>query len=39
VVDYVKGMKVMKDGFGVVFDIRAEKWDAFQDNFERLIET
>ena len=33
VVDYVHSVKPMKDGMGVVFDIREEKWESFQDNF------
>ena len=32
-------MKNFKDGSGVVFDLRAENFDAFMDNYERLRET
>ena len=32
-------MKAFKDGMGVVFDIRAENFEAFMDNFARLKET
>ena len=39
VADNVRNMKLMKDGFGAVFDIKAEKWEGFYDNFERLLET
>lgn len=32
-------MKAFRDGSGVVFDIRAENFEAFMDNFARLKET
>lgn len=37
--DSVKNMKALRDGTGVVFDIRAEYLDGFQENFNRLVET
>ena len=39
VCDHVRNMKQFKDGMGVVFDIRAENFESFMDNFERLKET
>jgi len=35
----VRNMKNLRDGSGVVFDIRAESYEAFIDNFDRLKET
>ena len=35
----VRNMKAMRDGTGVVFDIRSENFEAFMDNFARLKET
>jgi hypothetical protein len=35
----VKNMKAMRDGSGVVFDIRSDNFEAFMDNFARLKET
>ena len=32
-------MKNFKDGSGVVFDLRADNFDSFMDNYERLRET
>lgn len=32
-------MKALRDGSGVVFDIRAEHLDGFLENYERLVET
>jgi hypothetical protein len=37
--DNVRNMKGMRDGSGVVFDIRSENFEAFMDNFARLQET
>jgi len=37
--DGVKNMKGLRDGSGVVFDIRAEHLDGFLENFNRLVET
>lgn len=31
-------MKALKDGSGVVFDIRSENFDGFIENYERLKE-
>lgn len=39
VCDHVRNMKAFRDGSGVVFDIRAENFEAFMDNFTRLKET
>jgi hypothetical protein len=36
VCDSVKNMKGIKDGSGVVFDIKADYFDGFMDNFERM---
>lgn len=35
----VRNMKSMKDGCGVVFDVRSENFEAFIDTFARLKET
>ena len=37
--DQVKNMRALRSGSGVVFDIRAENFEAFLENFERLKET
>jgi len=37
--DGVKNMKALKDGSGVVFDIKADHFDGFIENYERLVET
>ena len=37
--DNVRNMKAIRDGSGVVFDIRSENFEAFMDNFARLKET
>ena len=35
----MKNMKSFKDGMGVVFDIRAQNFESFMDNYARLRET
>jgi len=35
----VRNMKELNNGSGVVFDIRSDKYEAFIDNYERLMET
>ena len=35
----VRNMKGMRDGSGVVFDLRSENFEAFMDNYARLKET
>ena len=37
--DNVRNMKAIKDGSGVVFDMRSENFEAFMDNYARLKET
>lgn len=37
--DHVKNMRALRSGNGVVFDIRAENFEGFLENFERLRET
>ena len=39
VCDSVKNMKAFRDGTGVVFDIKADHFDSFMDNFNRMKET
>jgi len=37
--DNTRNMKCLRDGSGVVFDIRSDNFEAFMDNFVRLKET
>ena len=38
-VEHVRNMKTLRNGTGVVFDLRADQFDAFIENFERVQET
>merc|ERR1712147_189594 len=38
-VEHVKNMKTLRNGSGVVFDLRADWFEAFLENFPRLYET
>lgn len=37
--DNVRNMKSLRDGSGVVFDIKSDHFEVFMENFERLKET
>merc|ERR1711924_353684 len=38
-VEHVRNMKTLRNGTGVVFDLRADWFEAFMENFQRLYET
>lgn len=38
-VENIRNMKTLRNGTGVVFDLRADWFEAFMENFQRLYET